>query len=531
MSEPQAMPIQPLIRFCDVTKRFDARPILSALDWSLAEGDTAVILGPSGSGKSVFLGLLLGFLKPDEGKVEFAPDLASDPFRHLAVVFQEDALFDDRSIAANLAMAVLERADVFPSLSAELLAKIDTALSDVGLVPDRVRDLLPSALSGGMRRRVALARALIRNPRILIADEPTSGLDPETSLAIFGLMDSLKQSHRISLVIITHDPMCAQVLGNPVYAFTPRAGTLSRFTPGSGLDAAPGAAEIQKWARVTQETYAHSIEAPLKASLPKDTESHSNVSRAVVQKFSGELHAAIDLLGGAILSLGVLSRIPSTRLLIEGFCKWVLDSLPLVLLIFALLGVVLLIQAERAVTDVGFSNRLPELLVLGLTRLAPIITGFLVAGRCGSAVTAHTGWMRLSNQDKAMRTMCMDPDASFFPPIFWSFCVGAPLLSISGLLAGWTSAWFILDFQLSSAQITARFFASQIAEYADFSTLFSVAAKSSIIGAGLAVISYGGGSSPKRSAREITSAITRGLVACFVWIAIVDATITLLIAQ
>ncbi len=512
-----------LISLEAASQSFGERVILENLSWELRRGDCAVILGPSGGGKSVFLSIILGFRRSDSGAVRYADGLGEDLFRRVAVLFQEDALLDDRTVEANLVIALIERADVFGGpFTHEDESAIVKALEEVGLDPTKVRGLLPAELSGGMRRRVALARALLRRPEILVADEPTSGLDPDTARAVYELMARLIADKGLSSIIITHDPVCASILGNPVYYFTPREGALRKFEWTKQERPAPQA--ILDWmGQVRGEPL------PVHATQLEISPKEPNLDlRAVAESAMKQTFEAI---GRAVFLFANLGVAPSGNLLARQIKQWGLHSLPLFTLIFALLGVVLQIQAVRAVGDLGFSNRLPELLTVGLARLAPIIAGFLIAGRCGSAATAQVGWMRLAKQDQALRTMRIEPDRTFFPPLAFSWLVCAPALALWGMISAWSAAWLVLRLQLSSARITARFFASQVMESLTASMLGAAMLKSALIALGMAALAYSAGASPKRSASDVSRAITRGLVLSFAWISIVDAVVSLLIAD
>lgn len=505
----------PLLRADRISKSLAGRPVLRDLSWSLEPGECAVILGPSGSGKSVFLSILLGFMRPDSGEITHPAIVEPNLFSRVAVLFQDDALLDDRDVETNLAIALHERADFLSGPFDETTeGEIARALRDVGLDPAEHGRRLPSELSGGMRRRVALARALIRFPEVLIADEPTSGLDFASSEEIFSLMEGLLARRSMSAVIITHDPACAARLGNPIYYFTPLEGGLKRFTQREGSER-PAADEVVAWAREVRNRSAAEAPAEVIAASPSGW-------RAVLDE-------GAEAVGRAVLFFGSVSRAPSLRLFLQNLRLWGVDSAGLIVLVFALIGVVLEIQAERAVGDIGFSNRLPELLALGLARLAPILTGFLVAGRCGSAVTAQTGWMSLSGQRRALRAMMIEPDAVFIPPLFWSWLVILPALTILGMISAWSAAWLIVGTRFSSAQITARFFMSQLPASLTVGMAAGVLAKALLIAVGLASIAYSGGASPKKSATDVARAITRGLVLSFIWISVVDAALSLLI--
>lgn len=500
------------IAFEDVRKSFGGREILAGLDWSLRRGDRAVVLGPSGSGKSVLLSILLGFLKPDGGNVRRHPALGEDPFRRIAVLFQDDALLDDRTIEENLATALLERFGATGPFDAETDAAIDRALMDVGLDAARVRGQLPSGLSGGMRRRVALARALIRSPDILIADEPTTGLDPETSEAIFALMGEAIAARGATAVVVTHDPLCAVRFGDPIYWFAPRAERLRSFERPAGA-APPSREDVLAWAERERER-------------ESEEESPAGAARSVPSPLPGPMEG-VDALGRTILAFEGLRSPPEPRALLRGLEEWGAGTAPLVAIIFALLGLVSEIQVENSVADLGFSDRVPELLALMLTRLAPIVAGFLIAGRCGSAATARIAWMNLSGQLKALTTMRIDPGRAILPPLFWSWVLAAPALAAFGLAAGAGAAWLTIAAGVSRADVTPRYFAMEFVASLDAATLGTMGLKAALMAAGMAVVAYGGGAWPKRSAADATAAITRGLVLSFVWIAVVDACVSL----
>jgi ABC-type transporter Mla maintaining outer membrane lipid asymmetry permease subunit MlaE len=152
-----------------------------------------------------------------------------------------------------------------------------------------------------------------------------------------------------------------------------------------------------------------------------------------------------------------------------------------------------------------------------------------MAGRCGSALTAQVGWMKLSGQDRALRTMKIELPAVLFPALLWSWVLLVPLLTLLGMASGWSAAWLLLLGELSDSRITARFFAHELLRHLDGATLVAVAIKTAVMAAGMAALVYSGGASPKRSATDVTRAITRGLVLCFIWAAVVDAVFSLLL--
>lgn len=493
----------PLFEMREVTVALGGRVILDRLNWKLEAGQAAVILGPSGSGKSIFLSTLLGFIQPASGAVTRPGGGGEDLFRQVSVLFQDDALLDDRTVEANLAIALLGRVDVWGGpFDGEVSGRIDAALRDVALDPDRVRRQFPAHLSGGMRRRVALARALLRRPRILVADEPTSGLDPETAESIFALMKQQIEAQGMSAVIITHDPLCARMLGNPSYRFTPGEGKFQPWEPGVG----------------------HRAEPPSSS----DPGSSGGIAAGVVWSESGARW--IDGMGWVALRLRDVAVLPPAGLLREGLVRWGAQSAGLVALIFFMSGLVVAVQAERAVVALGFSNRIPELFAVALTRTAPLLVGVLMAGRCGSAAAAQTGWRVLSSQHRALRTLGIDPDRSFFPPLAWSWMLAAPLLMVVGLASAVIAALVYLALPLSRARITPTFFLEDLPATISGATVAGMVAKCVLMAGGMAVIAYRSGAGAPRSSQDVTRGMTRALVASFIWLAAVDLVLGLLVA-
>lgn len=200
--------IIPDVTFESVSKTFGGRPVLNDVSFAIAAGEALCIMGRSGTGKSVTLKLMIGLLKPDNGSICIhGEDIAGidedglSRLRHrMGFLFQSAALFSLFSLNDNLALP-LQR---FTKKSRE---EIDDAvqrqLDDVGLGNDRYK--MPAELSGGMRKRAGLARALILQPSILLADEPTSGLDSVTAGEIDELLLKLKEKGKTTMVIVTHD--------------------------------------------------------------------------------------------------------------------------------------------------------------------------------------------------------------------------------------------------------------------------------------------------------------------------------------
>jgi phospholipid/cholesterol/gamma-HCH transport system ATP-binding protein len=196
------------IELTGIRKSFRGHPVLRGVDLRVREGETFAILGGSGTGKSVCLKHMLGLLRPDAGSVrlfgrevtDFSEDRLVAVRKDFGMVFQGSALFDSLSVFENVAYPLREHLDL---TDAELTARVQRCLDAVGL-PD-IGPLLPSELSGGMRKRVGVARAIALEPRAILYDEPTTGLDPANSRRIGELISALQQRLGVTSVIVTHD--------------------------------------------------------------------------------------------------------------------------------------------------------------------------------------------------------------------------------------------------------------------------------------------------------------------------------------
>ncbi|MFZ2283848.1 MAG: ATP-binding cassette domain-containing protein [Lutibacter sp.] len=208
--------IVPILSIKNLKKSFGDNHVLNGFTMELFEGENLVLMGKSGSGKSVMIRCLVGLMQPDEGSLEImGKDISKMPQKEfnelrtqLGFLFQGSALYDSMTVRENLEFPMRQQ-----NKSEEESHKlVIEALGSVGLV-DAI-DLMPDELSGGMKRRIALARAIILKPKIIIYDEPTTGLDPITAKEIIQLMRNIQQNYKTSSLIITHDVDCARVISN-----------------------------------------------------------------------------------------------------------------------------------------------------------------------------------------------------------------------------------------------------------------------------------------------------------------------------
>lgn len=211
--------VEPFFRFDAVHKAFGDHRVLRGVDLSVAQGETAVVLGGSGSGKSVLIRHAVGLLRPDRGAVwvDGVEVSAKDERelvetrRKIGMLFQAGALFDSMSVADNVAFALREHSGWDEE---RIGRRVREVLDLVELGP--VEPLMPSELSGGMRKRVALARAVAMAPRAILYDEPTTGLDPITAGAINRLILGLQKRLGVTSVVVTHDIRSAFDVGDRI---------------------------------------------------------------------------------------------------------------------------------------------------------------------------------------------------------------------------------------------------------------------------------------------------------------------------
>lgn len=207
------------IHLDDIHKQIGAQHVLRGVTLEIFAGETIVLIGASGSGKSVILKHITGLMRPDRGRILIEgqniaglheSDLA-DIRRKIGVLFQNGALFDSMTVGQNVAFPLRERGE---KDMAVLIKKVTEALSLVGLVEHINK--MPNNLSGGMRKRVALARAMIARPQSILYDEPTAGLDPVSAGAIDALIQQMQENYGVTSVVITHDIKSAKNIADRI---------------------------------------------------------------------------------------------------------------------------------------------------------------------------------------------------------------------------------------------------------------------------------------------------------------------------
>jgi phospholipid/cholesterol/gamma-HCH transport system ATP-binding protein len=225
----------PTIRFENVTKSFGQDVVLRGISLQVRKAETKLLLGSNGSGKTTLLKMVPGLVKPTSGKVfvdekeitRMTEDELREMRRNIGVVFQENALFDSNTVGENVAYRLLEDGLLsFQEIQATVLGILDF----VGL--KKAIDKMPAELSGGMKRRVSIARALVGAPKIMLYDEPTAGLDPITSRKICDLIIKLRDLEGVSSILVTHDLQSATTLCSEMALV--ESGGAVRFQPKDG---------------------------------------------------------------------------------------------------------------------------------------------------------------------------------------------------------------------------------------------------------------------------------------------------------
>jgi phospholipid/cholesterol/gamma-HCH transport system ATP-binding protein len=226
-------PSGPVIVFENVSIAFEDKIVLDGISFQLPRGETKALFGVAGSGKSTLLKLGLGLMKPDSGKIQvLGEDITAmsenqlfDLRRKVGIVFQESALFDSLTVRENVSFRLMEEGDVTEE---EIDRRVREVLRFVEL--ERTIDMFPAELSGGMRRRVAIARAIITQPEVLLYDSPTGGLDPVTSTTIVELIIKQRDVYKTSALLVTHRLQDAFTMATHV--FDPATNHMKRLPKG-----------------------------------------------------------------------------------------------------------------------------------------------------------------------------------------------------------------------------------------------------------------------------------------------------------
>jgi phospholipid/cholesterol/gamma-HCH transport system ATP-binding protein len=237
-SHPDRKDDGPIIRLKDVHKSFGSNHVLRGLSFDVPRGETLAIMGPSGTGKSVVLRHIIGLLKPDSGSVEvegrevtqLKRSELSELRKRMGFLFQEGALINWLSVGDNVALPLRENTDMSEN---EIKERVQHKLELVK-IPDAWQKM-PSEISGGMKKRVGLARALITDPEIVLYDEPNAGLDPEISRSINELIREVQHELGVTSIVVEHRVPCVRTVADEVL-FLEKGVALVKLPPGEFFD-------------------------------------------------------------------------------------------------------------------------------------------------------------------------------------------------------------------------------------------------------------------------------------------------------
>ncbi|MDX2152241.1 MAG: ATP-binding cassette domain-containing protein [Bryobacteraceae bacterium] len=234
------MPEPPILEFDDVTVSFGNEPAIAGLSLRIPAGQSRIILGAAGSGKTVLLKTAIGLIRPDRGRVRlFGEDITERKEQDLydlraraGILFQEGGLFDSLTIEDNVAYPLRNQKWGARLAEGEILGRVEETLSFVGL--EHTLEKFPSQLSGGMRRRVGIARAVVTEPALVLYDSPTAGLDPITANTIIALLIKERDVKNTTTVMATHRYQDGQLLAN--FRYNPDSGELQPAASDAALD-------------------------------------------------------------------------------------------------------------------------------------------------------------------------------------------------------------------------------------------------------------------------------------------------------
>jgi phospholipid/cholesterol/gamma-HCH transport system ATP-binding protein len=208
-----------VIHILNLRKSFDGNDVLKDINLNVSKGETLITLGKSGSGKSVLLKCIVRLIEPDGGSINvlgediisLSPSELMSIRRNIGFIFQSSALYDSMSVRENLKFPLVRH---FKLSKTEIEERVIDVLENVGL--KEAIDKMPSELSGGMRKRIGLARTLILRPEIMLYDEPTTGLDPATSREISSLIRQMQEKYNVTSIVVTHDMECVHITADRI---------------------------------------------------------------------------------------------------------------------------------------------------------------------------------------------------------------------------------------------------------------------------------------------------------------------------
>jgi ABC transport permease subunit len=516
------------VELAGVTFGYDrTRHVLDAISMTIPRGKVVAIMGGSGCGKTTILRLIGGQLRPQSGRVivggQSVPDLDREALfalrRKFGVLFQFGALFTDMTVFENVAFAMREHSNLPEELVRDLVLM---KLHAVGL--RGTAQVMPAELSGGMARRVALARAIALDPMLVLYDEPFAGLDP-ISLGVVGqLIRKLNDALGITSVVVTHDVYESLRIVDYMY-FVSAGKIVWQGTP-------------SKCARPVTRSSASSSMAQ-RTVLSRSTCRRRHIATRYLPMHSPVAHSLRALAASrSVMSSGWLRArffVAVRRHTPDAFRRLHLTlreiyfsgvlSLVIILISGLFVGMVLALQGYDVLQRYGADQSLGVLVALSLVReLGPVVAGLLFASRAGSAITAEIGLMKATEQLVAMEMMAVDPLARVVAPRFWggviSFCSSRHYSRRSA-----SSPQHIVGVRLIG--IDAGAFWGNMQSAVDFrQDIVNGIIKSTVFGIAVSLIAVFEGYEAKPTAEGVSSATTRTVVMSSLAILALDFVLT-----
>lgn len=472
------------IGLAGVSKGFGGRLILEGVDLALEPGEIVVVVGPSGGGKSVLLDLLLGLLKPDAGVVSRPADVG--------MVFQDGALFDDRTVAQNLAFPARARS------AADREARVTLAARSVGLAPGHLA-ARPAQLSGGLRKRAAIARVLVQAPPVVLYDEPTAGLDAASSTkvahAVCAARDAVEDQ---AALVVTHDYAFAARVADRILYLDP---TLHRLVPLMRQDQLTNYGPRDAAVGAIRDD----LEAHFAAEDPPPSE--PGTDRASVAQ---QLRTLGRNLRSGLLAVTKV-RLPGGRPLLKRLWELGISSAPSIAVSGLVLGLVTALQIGQALdSSLGDLDPLPELLGVVLAHhVGPLYTGLFMAGRVGARVASEVGIKTYLRQADALETFGTSAERVWLSPLLFaamlSFPAMALLLEGAGLAGGFAGYVGLLG------QNTAGY-SHTVLRGIELGPLLIGLARACVTGVVVVTVAYNAGRGARRGSDAVGRATTRAVV-------------------
>lgn len=492
----RATPNAPLVSLRQVSKGFGGKIILDRVELDLAPGQITVVVGPSGGGKSVLLDLILGLLSPDHGEVAIHGDVG--------MVFQDGALFDDLTVGENLAFPARGRP---PGQRADA---VEAAAAAVGLAPGHLA-ARPSQLSGGLRKRAAIARALVQGPPILLYDEPTAGLDAASGARIGQAILAARgaQAGQCALVV-THDyALAAQIADEILYLDPDLHRLISLFSPGRLHDL--GGRQDPSRIRAIRD----GLEAHFAAADPPPSEPGTG-RPPLAARITGRIREAVadlKVLGGL--------RPPAPKALWRRLWELGVTSAPAVAASGLVLGLVSALQIGQALSGtLGDLDPLPALLGVVLCHhVGPLYTGLFLAGRVGARVASEVGVKTYLRQGDALGTFGISPEAQWLSPMALAAVLAFPLLAVLLELCGLAGGF--LTFVGMYGQNTAGFEHTALADVEVGPFLLGLA-RAAVCGLVVVTLAFTAGRRARRGSDAVGRGTTRAVVSGLLGVILVE---------